>query len=98
MKHKTIPQALQYVADHPVASDPDTPLNMPMWELIARELFDIANKPDRRVKGAVARATKAQKMIYDRMVGRRKPGTHPAMTKTDEIEYRDLTNPGEISV
>lgn len=89
-RHKTIPEALQYVADHPEQSQPDT-IDVPVWELVARTLFDIALHPDRRVRGSMARANKAQKMIMDRLVGRRRAGTHPATVKEEAIEFVDLT-------
>ena len=90
MKHKTIPEALQFVADHPRPSS-DAPVDMPIWELVARKLFEIANQPNPSVKGSMSRATRAQKLILDRLVGRRRPGTHPAQVKGDEIEFVDLT-------
>lgn len=90
MKHKSIRQALEYVANNPAPSS-DSPIEMPVWELIGRSVFDIANKPDPRVRGAKARATRAQKILLDRLVGRRRPGTHPAQVENDEIEFLDLT-------
>ena len=90
MKSKTIPEALQYVADHPQPSS-DNALLMPAWEHVSRSLFEIANSPNPKVRGSMARATKAQKISLDRLVGRRRPGTHPAQSRTDEIEFVDLT-------
>jgi len=90
VKSKTIPEALQFVADHPQPSS-DNALLMPAWEHVSRSLFEIANSPNPKVKGSMARATKAQKIILDRLVGRRRPGTHPAQSKSDEIEFVDLT-------
>lgn len=89
-KHKTIAEALQYVADHPQPSTSIT-IDMPVWELVSRKVFDVANHPDKRVRGSMSRATRAQRLIYDRLVGRRRPGTHPAQVKTDEIDFVDLT-------
>ena len=97
MKHKSIASALKYVSEHSDAPVEIT-LDMPMWEVVCRELFDIANRPNHKVRGANSRATKAQKLIYSRMAGKRRPGTHPAQTKVEEIEFKDLTAPGEISV
>jgi hypothetical protein len=86
----TIRQALQNVADHPVMQT-DELIQVPVHELVARGLFEIANSPDTNVRGSAARANKARKMILDRMVGKRRPGTAPA-AKTDEaIEFIDLT-------
>ena len=89
-RHKTVKQALEYVAKKP---QPDTdPIETPMWELIAGCLFRIANSPDKNVRGAVAKATRAQKIILDRMVGARAPGTHPAQMQSEEITFKDLTD------
>ena len=90
MKTKTIPEALQYVADHPDPGDV-APIDTPMYELIGRTLFKIANSPDARVRGSMARATKAQKIILDRLVGTRRPGSHPAARKDESLEFVDLT-------
>ena len=88
MKHKTVKQALEYVAGRP---DDPLDLNAPVYAHVAQALFDIANKPDPKVRGAMARASRAQKIIFDRLVGLRRAGTHPAAAKDDTIEYRDLT-------
>ena len=90
MKNKTIQQALEAVANNPVPSSSD-PIDQPVHELVCQALFDIANKPDRRVRGAMARATRAQKIVLDRLVGRRRAGTHPAQVRSDEIDFLDLT-------
>ena len=87
---KTIRQALQYVDDHP--EWPTTPrLDMPVWELVARNLFDIANNPDTRVVGSVNKATRAQRIILNRLTGTRRTGTHPAVRNSSKIEFVDLT-------
>ena len=88
-RHKEVSDALQFVADHPEAAK--EPIETPCWELIARQLFHVANSPDKRVRGSMARATRAQKMLLDRMVGRRRPGTHPAQASTEGIDFTDLT-------
>jgi hypothetical protein len=96
-RHKRIADALQYVADHPVRST-DAPIDAPAYELVSRALFQVANSPDASVRGSFARANRAQKMILNRMVGRRRPGTHPAQTQSEEIEFIDLTvGSGEVS-
>ena len=95
-RHKTIAEALQYAADHPVPAT-DVALDTPCWELIARNLYKIAHHPDARVKGSARRATSAQKIILDRLVGRRLPGTAPADGVPGELEFEDLTQ-GAIDV
>lgn len=89
-RNKSVVEALTYVANHPEQSSEDT-LDVPAWELISRTLFHIANNPDRRVRGSMGRATRAQKIIMNRLSGRRKPGTHPATTSSEPIEFLDLT-------
>lgn len=89
MKHKEIYDALMFVAENPVSTA--APIEMPVWELVGRKLFEIANSPDSRVRGSMVRATKAQRILLDRMVGRRRPGTHPAQLRGDEIDFVDLT-------
>jgi len=88
-RHKEVSDALQFVAEHPEAAK--EPIETVAWELIARQLFHVANSPDKRVRGSMARATRAQKMLLDRMVGRRRPGTHPAQASTEGIDFTDLT-------
>lgn len=85
---KTIREALDYVAKHPPSADP---LDMPVWEHIARGLFETANSPNPKVRGSMAKATRAQQMILDRMVGRRKPGSRPVSGKKVEVTFIDLT-------
>ena len=89
-KNKSVQEALQWVADHPpTALDPD--VDTPAWELVGQTLFHIANTPNPRVRGSMGRATTAQKMIADRLTGRRRPGTHPAQVEVEEIDFADLT-------
>ena len=88
VKHKTVKQALEHVVKHP---EQELTLDVPVYVHVASALFDIANKPDPKVRGAMARATRAQKIILDRMVGLRRAGTHPAVAKDDQIEFLDLT-------
>lgn len=90
MANVSVRQALQYVADHPVPAT-DELVELPAWEHIARALFVIANSPDAKVRGSMVRATKAQKLILDRMVGLRAAGTNPAAIKNVEVEFVDLT-------
>lgn len=90
MKHTTIRQALQHVADYPQPVT-DEVVNMPVSELVARALYDIANQPDASVRGSMAKANKARKIILDRMGGRRRSGTTPPSGGTVPIEFVDLT-------
>lgn len=94
MKIVTIRQALQQVADYPVQLSDDL-LQAPVYELVARSLFDIANRPDASVRGSMAKANKARKMILDRMVGKRRAGSHPATREVIQVEFIDLTG-GEL--
>jgi hypothetical protein len=90
MKTVTVRQALQNVADYPRMVD-DEIIQTPAHELIARTLFDIANRPDASVRGSMSRANKARRMILNRMVGKRRPGSHPATRNEVEVEFVDLT-------
>jgi len=90
----TIRQALQQVADYPRLIDDDL-IQLPAHELVCRALFEIANNPDASQRGAMARANKARKMIMDRLVGKRRAGSHPATRKQVSINFVDLTG-GEI--
>jgi len=90
IRNKTVHEALQYVAEHPQPSTQD-PIDMPIWELISREVFHVANHPNKSVRGSLARATRAQKILLNRLVGRRRPGTHPAQANTEGIDFTDLT-------
>jgi hypothetical protein len=87
---RTVRQALQHVADYPVPVD-DTTITMHTGELIARTLFDIANRPDANVKGSMARANRARKMIFDRLGGKRRAGSSPAVPTVQQLRFRDLT-------
>lgn len=88
-RHKTIEEALQYVAANPERST-EAPIDAPVYELVGRTLFQIANSPESNVRGSLKRANRAQKMILDRMVGRRRPGTHPARAQVDSLKFVDL--------
>ena len=69
----SVKQALERVASAPPLDENADYTELRVHELVARALFDIANDPNPRKPGAMARATKAQRMILDRMVGTRKP-------------------------
>lgn len=90
MTNVSIQQALRFVADNPIPLS-DVTIDTPTHELVCRNLFDIANNPDSQVRGGLSRSTKAQKLILDRMVGTRRPGTHPATLKRNEVTFVDLT-------
>jgi hypothetical protein len=96
VKGVTIRQALQQVADYPEPLT-DEVIQMPTHECVARALFDIANRPDASVRGSLARANKARKMILDRMAGKRRAGTRPVVKQHADLEFVDLTG-GEIGV
>ena len=92
-KHKTVRQAL-----HAVENSPDWPddsvrarMDMPVHEMIARNLFDIANHPDPKNGASMARALRAQKIILDRLTGTRRTGTHPAVRNQKQVQMVDLT-------
>lgn len=92
IKHRTVKEALEFVAKHPEPALP--PIEMPVWELISRQLFEKANQ----VGGSAVqmkRTSAAHKIIFDRLAGKRKPGTHPAAAKSRrELKIRDLTQYG----
>lgn len=90
MAEVTVRAALQAVADHPTM-DTDVLLDVRVHELIARTLFEVANTPDERVRGSMSRANKARRMLMDRLVGKRRPGTAPAASGETELEFEDLT-------
>ena len=89
-RHKTIRAALSYVDRHPEWPTTDR-LDMPIWELVARNLFDIANHPNVKQPGSMAKATKAQKIILERLTGTRRMGTNPAVRGQKGIKLLDLT-------
>ena len=95
MQKRTVREALQHVADYPVALD-DEVLTMHTGELIARTLYDIANKPDAQVRGSMARANKARRLIMNYLAGRRRTGTAPHVKTAATLRMNDLTG-GEIS-
>lgn len=96
MADVSIRQALQAVADNPTMPEDSELIQVPVHELIARTLFEIANTPNGGQRGAMARANKARKLIMDRLVGKRRPGTAPAAKQDTAIEYIDLTG-GELT-
>lgn len=94
VKQVSIRDALQRVADNPVMAT-DEVIQLPVHELVCRNLFEIANRPDQNTRGSMARANKARKMILDRLVGKRRAGSHPATRRETPIDFVDLTR-GEL--
>lgn len=90
MKIWSVQDALKYVADNPEPTT-DVMLEQPVYELIARALFQIANNPDARVRGSMRKALRAQKLIMNRLVGTRRAGTHPVVRQQTGVEFADLT-------
>jgi len=96
MKIVTIRQALQHVADNPTLKT-DELLDVKAHELVARTLYEIANGAQMSERGSLTRANIARNMIFNRLVGRRRTGSHPATGKVSEVEFADLTR-GEIGL
>ena len=90
---RTIKEALEYVPKHEDWSG-GTRVDSPVWESVARTLFDTANNPDARVVGAVNRSIRAQKIILNRTTGLRRAGTHPAQRAQVQLNMVDLTGGG----
>lgn len=90
MRSTTIRQALQYVADHPEL-ETDEMLVLPVHELVCRTLFEIANSPMTGKRGAASKANVARTLIFDRMVGKRASGSHPATRSRTAVEFVDMT-------
>lgn len=91
MGQVTVQQALQKAAD---TWQEDRELDWttaPVHQLVALTLFDIANSGSLKERGSIGRATKAQKIILNRMVGLRQPGSRPVSKTADGIEFVDLT-------
>lgn len=95
MQKRTVREALQHVADYPRPID-DEVITMHTGELIARTLYDIANKPDASVRGSLSRANKARRLIMNYLAGRRRAGTEPHTKKQDTLRMTDLTG-GELT-
>jgi hypothetical protein len=87
--HKSIRQALEYVAKNPEWPDISR-LEMPVWEMVARNLYDMATSADKS-RGAQNRRTRAQKIILNRYTGTRRTGTAPAVRNAKEVILHDLT-------
>ena len=87
----TIQQALTKVSEKWEAARDMDIIGTPVYELIGFTLFDIANSGDVRVRGSIRRSTRAQKIIMNRMVGLRRPGSRPVTRENDGLEFVDLT-------
>ena len=87
----TIQQALTRVSEKWEAALDMDMIGTPVYELIGFTLFDIANSGDVRVRGSIRRSTRAQKIIMNRMVGLRRPGSRPVTRENDGLEFVDLT-------
>lgn len=90
MQKRTVREALQHVADYPAPVD-DEVITMHTGELIARTLYDIANKPDANVRGSMTRANTARRLIMNYLAGRRRSGTEPHEKKVASLRMQDLT-------
>lgn len=90
MKIVTIRQALQNVVDNPVLKT-DMLLDVPAHELVCRSLFEIANGAKVGERGSLGRANVARDMIFNRLVGRRRAGSHPATQTKVSLEFVNLT-------
>lgn len=87
----TIQQALTRVSEKWESARDMDMIGTPVYELIGFTLFDIANSGDVRVRGSIRRSTRAQKIIMNRMVGLRRPGSRPVTRENDGLEFVDLT-------
>ena len=87
----TIQQALTKVSEKWEAARDMDIIATPVYELIGFTLFDIANSGDARIRGSIRRSTRAQKIIMNRMVGLRRPGSRPITRENDGLEFVDLT-------
>lgn len=94
MKNVSIRQALQHVADNPTLKT-DVLLDVPVHELVSRTLFEIANGANISERGSLSRANAARTLIFSRLVGRRRAGSHPATNQKIELKFHPLA--GEIN-
>lgn len=90
-KTVTIRQALQHVADNPVLKT-DMVIDVPVHELVCRTLFEIANGAEMGSPRSQSRANNARTLIFDRLVGKRRSGSHPATRSQQAVQFVDLTS------
>jgi len=93
MKIVSIRQAIQHVVDRPEMKT-DRLLDVPVHELVARSLFEIANGVKVDNRNSMNQANIARNMIFTRLVGRRRAGSHPATEQKVELKFVDLA--GEL--
>ena len=67
------------------------PIDQPVHLIIAHALFKIANTVNPKKRSSLREATAAQKIILDRMVGKRLPGSNPAAQGGIAVSFVDLT-------
>jgi hypothetical protein len=89
MAHVTIQQSLQHVADNPTLPTDDL-ISVPAHLLISHTLFEIANGAQLDDNKSLARANTARTMIFQRLVGKRRAGSHPATRKQQSLTFKDL--------
>ena len=95
MAYVSIKKALDDVAANP-KMDRNAWIDQPAHDLICRSLYQVASSADPEVRGSLARARAAQREIFNRTSGTRRPGTHPAAArKADQVEFEDLTQKPE---
>ena len=88
----SIKKALEYSANNPPKDpDVDPPVDRPVWLMVGQALFQIANNPNLKVRGGLNRATRAQRLILNRMVGTRRNGSLPVTKTVDGLVFHDLT-------
>jgi len=92
MRYVTIKQALERAARMKIDENTDM-LALPVCDLVALTLYETANNPGRDDRGA-SRANFARRMIFDRMVGTRRTGSHPAVRAANALEIKDLGGAG----
>ena len=61
---------------------------------MSRTLFEVANSPVSKNARSMRQANTARDIILKRLVGRRRPGSHPATKKKVTVEFTDRT--GEV--
>ncbi|WZB39494.1 hypothetical protein SEA_ALOEVERA_56 [Microbacterium phage AloeVera] len=95
-RHKTVRQALQAVEHSPGWPNDsfESRMNMPVHEMVARNLFDIANNGDPSNQASMTRALRAARIILDRLTGTRRMGTHPAVRNQKQVKIIDMTQMG----
>lgn len=89
MASTTIREALQKVQLEEAPFE--ITLHEPVSNIIAHILFDIALYPRPLNKTTMMASVRAQKIISERLAGRRRSGTHPAQAQTTQVEFTDLT-------